>query len=138
MACASWRASCALTVNLSIFMVANLTQRRVVARRMPPSCRRKLTIAGCQVGQGSAHGTLGVRTGAQRGGVLRPAHDGHVGTGHFKNVRGTLEFDPEAPQKSSVEAFLDAPRIWTGEAQRDDHLRSPDFLDAERHPLITF
>jgi len=58
--------------------------------------------------------------------------------GHFKNVRGTLEFDPEAPQKSSVEAFLDAPRIWTGEAQRDDHLRSPDFLDAERHPLITF
>src|SRR5204863_7690834 len=81
MACASWRASCALTVNLSIFMVANLTQRRVVARRMPPSCRRKLTIAGCQVGQGSAHGTLGVRTGAQRGGVLRPAHDGHVGTG---------------------------------------------------------
>ena len=58
--------------------------------------------------------------------------------GHFKNVRGTLEFDPAAPEKSSVEAFLDAPRIWTGEPQRDDHLRSADFLDVERHPLISF
>jgi polyisoprenoid-binding protein YceI len=55
-----------------------------------------------------------------------------------KNVHGTLEFDPAAPEKSSVEATLDAPRIWTGEQQRDDHLRSSDFLDVEHHPLITF
>jgi polyisoprenoid-binding protein YceI len=58
--------------------------------------------------------------------------------GHFKSVRGTLEFDPSSPEKSSVEAILEAPRIWTGDQQRDDHLRSADFLDAEHHPLITF
>ena len=58
--------------------------------------------------------------------------------GHFKNVRGTLVFDPENPRRSSVEATIDAKTIWTGEPQRDDHLRSADFLDVENHPLIKF
>jgi polyisoprenoid-binding protein YceI len=58
--------------------------------------------------------------------------------GHFKNIQGTLEFDPEDPANSSVEARIDARAIWTGDAQRDDHLRSSDFLGAENHPEITF
>ncbi|MGH9863506.1 MAG: YceI family protein [Candidatus Acidiferrales bacterium] len=58
--------------------------------------------------------------------------------GHFKNVRGRLEFDPQAPARSSVDVTLETSGIWTGEPQRDDHLRSPDFLDAVRHPEITF
>jgi polyisoprenoid-binding protein YceI len=58
--------------------------------------------------------------------------------GAFKNVHGTLEFDPENPRVSSVEALIDVEGIWTGEATRDAHLRSADFLDAENHPQITF
>ena len=58
--------------------------------------------------------------------------------GHFKNVHGTLVFDPANPQASSVEAVIDASALWTGESDRDNHLRSADFLDAENHPTITF
>src|SRR5438876_4275130 len=58
--------------------------------------------------------------------------------GHFKNVHGTLEFDPENPHGSSVEVAIDAKEIWTGEPERDNHLRSADFLDVENHPKITF
>ena len=58
--------------------------------------------------------------------------------GAFKNVHGTLEFDPESPRLSSVQATIDATGIWTGQPQRDAHLRSADFLDVENFPQITF
>jgi polyisoprenoid-binding protein YceI len=58
--------------------------------------------------------------------------------GHFKNVRGTLEFDPGNPRATSVEVTIDAGSIWTGEPDRDTHLKSADFLDVEKHPRITF
>ncbi|MGH9509828.1 MAG: YceI family protein [Terriglobales bacterium] len=58
--------------------------------------------------------------------------------GHFKNVRGSLQFDPENPTAASVEVIIDAAGLWTGEPDRDAHLRSADFLDVEKHPQITF
>jgi polyisoprenoid-binding protein YceI len=58
--------------------------------------------------------------------------------GHFKDVHGSLEFDPDHPTQLSVEATLEAAKLWSGEPQRDDHLRSSDFLDAGQHPTITF
>ena len=58
--------------------------------------------------------------------------------GHFKDVHGTLEFDPENPRAAIVQATIDARGLWTGEAARDAHLKSADFLDAERFPTITF
>src|ERR1700704_6814486 len=58
--------------------------------------------------------------------------------GHFKNVSGSLLFDPENPAQSSAEVTIDAGTIWTGEPQRDAHLRSADFLDVENHPRIIF
>jgi polyisoprenoid-binding protein YceI len=58
--------------------------------------------------------------------------------GHFKNVRGSLDFDPDDPAASRVEARIDARGLWSGEQARDDHLRSADFLDVERFPEITF
>jgi polyisoprenoid-binding protein YceI len=58
--------------------------------------------------------------------------------GHFKDVHGSLVFDPEDPVKSSTEVTIDARKISTGEPARDDHLRSADFLDAEHFPEITF
>jgi polyisoprenoid-binding protein YceI len=58
--------------------------------------------------------------------------------GHFKNVQGSLEFDPDNPVGLAVEATIQAKQLWTGEQPRDDHLRSADFLDAGKHPVITF
>src|SRR2546425_4628903 len=58
--------------------------------------------------------------------------------GHFKDVHGSLVFDPDDPTKSSTEVTIDARKIWTGEPARDDHLRSADFLDVEKFPEITF
>ncbi len=58
--------------------------------------------------------------------------------GHFKNVHGSLEFDPDNPATLSIAATLSASDIWTGEPQRDAHLRSADFLDVADYPTITF
>ena len=58
--------------------------------------------------------------------------------GHFKNVHGRLNFDPTAPRNSSVEIEIDTRGLWTGEPDRDAHLRSADFLDVEHYPTITF
>jgi polyisoprenoid-binding protein YceI len=58
--------------------------------------------------------------------------------GHFKNVHGVLEFDPARPEASRAEATIDARGLWSGEPDRDAHLRSADFLDVEHFPEITF
>jgi polyisoprenoid-binding protein YceI len=58
--------------------------------------------------------------------------------GHFKDVHGSLDFDPDNPARFSIEATIQADKLWTGEPQRDDHLRSGDFLDAGKHPTISF
>ncbi|HEY3170772.1 MAG TPA: YceI family protein, partial [Thermoanaerobaculia bacterium] len=58
--------------------------------------------------------------------------------GHFKNVHGTLEFDPDNPRATSVDATIDARGLWTGDPVRDENLRSADFLDVQNHPKITF
>ncbi len=58
--------------------------------------------------------------------------------GSFKNLKGTLQFDPADPASASVEVKIDAASFSTGENERDEHLRSADFLDAAKHPTITF
>ena len=58
--------------------------------------------------------------------------------GGFKEITGTLEFDADNRAAASVEATINAASIWTGVADRDGHLRSPDFLDVENYPTITF
>ncbi|MEZ4616444.1 MAG: YceI family protein [Caldilineaceae bacterium] len=58
--------------------------------------------------------------------------------GRFNTVNGTVEFDEEMPGNSSVNVEIDAASIDTREQQRDDHLRSPDFLDVATYPTITF
>jgi polyisoprenoid-binding protein YceI len=58
--------------------------------------------------------------------------------GRFKGVRGTITIDEADPARSAVEAELDAASLDTGNEQRDAHLKSPDFLDVERYPTITF
>ncbi len=58
--------------------------------------------------------------------------------GHFKNVKGSLEFDPATPERAKLQAVIDAETLWSGDPQRDAHLKSADFLDVEHHPKITF
>jgi polyisoprenoid-binding protein YceI len=51
---------------------------------------------------------------------------------------GKVTFDPANPAAASVEATLDAASINTGLADRDGHLKSPDFLDVANFPTISF
>jgi polyisoprenoid-binding protein YceI len=58
--------------------------------------------------------------------------------GHLKNVHGSFEADPDHPDQARVEATLDATQVYTGQPERDAHLRSADFFDVEHHPTWTF
>ncbi|MBI4215219.1 MAG: YceI family protein [Parcubacteria group bacterium] len=59
--------------------------------------------------------------------------------GRFANLDGKIFFDPDKPDAGgSVEAKIDAKSVWTGDAARDNHLRSKDFFDVDRYPHLTF
>lgn len=58
--------------------------------------------------------------------------------GRFGAFRGAMRLDPQNLASSSVEVEIEAASIDTGVADRDNHLRSGDFFDAERHPKLTF
>ncbi len=58
--------------------------------------------------------------------------------GKFNEVQGTITVDADHPDHSSVEVEIPAASLDTGVEQRDNHLRSADFLDVENNPTITF
>lgn len=58
--------------------------------------------------------------------------------GEFQKVSGTVSYDPAKPEATTVKAEIDVTSISTREPQRDTHLRSADFFDAENFPKITF
>lgn len=59
-------------------------------------------------------------------------------TGRFDLFEGTYAFDEEDLGKSSVETTITTASINTNKKKRDDHLKSPDFLNVEKNPTITF
>lgn len=58
--------------------------------------------------------------------------------GEFGNLSGTVEYDPAKPEASSVDVSIAIDSLYTRDAQRDGHMKSPDILDAEKNPTAAF
>jgi polyisoprenoid-binding protein YceI len=58
--------------------------------------------------------------------------------GRFTRWSAKLQLDTADQTRSTVEVDIEAASIDTGVADRDAHLRSPDFLDAEKHPTLRY
>src|ERR1700677_3460612 len=79
---------------------------------------------------------------------LDPAHSSaqfavrHLGVstvrGAFTKVSGSVQYDHANPAKTSIQATIDASSVDTRVDMRDNDLRSPNFLDVQKYPTITF
>lgn len=58
--------------------------------------------------------------------------------GRFRGVKGSIVIDEERQSEAVITAAIDVASVDTGVEQRDAHLRSDDFFNAERYPEITF
>ena len=58
--------------------------------------------------------------------------------GQFRTVSGDIVFDHDDVTNSSVNVVIQSASVDTNLEARDDHLRSPDFLNAEEFPTIVF
>jgi polyisoprenoid-binding protein YceI len=59
-------------------------------------------------------------------------------TGRFDTFSGEFSYDPAKPEASTVNVTIDTGSINSNHAERDKHLRSPDFLNVEKFPKATF
>ncbi len=58
--------------------------------------------------------------------------------GSFGEYEGTFDYEPEKPESWKAEAAVKTASIDTKVADRDKHLRGPDFFDVEKYPVMTF
>jgi polyisoprenoid-binding protein YceI len=58
--------------------------------------------------------------------------------GEFQKLEGGVSWDPAHPEGTQIEATIDVASINTRDPKRDGHLKSGDFLDAEKFPKLTF
>lgn len=58
--------------------------------------------------------------------------------GEFQKVNGTIDLDETNPSAASLDVQIETASVNTRDAQRDGHLRSPDFFNADVYPLMTF
>ncbi|GGY86156.1 UPF0312 protein [Cellvibrio zantedeschiae] len=59
-------------------------------------------------------------------------------TGRFDTFTGDFTYDPANLAASTINVTIDTTSVDTNHAERDKHLRSPDFLNAEKNPKATF
>ena len=59
-------------------------------------------------------------------------------TGSFGEFEVDLDYNAEHPERSRVEAKINVASVSTGNEKRDNHLRSGDWFEADKHPYITF
>jgi polyisoprenoid-binding protein YceI len=57
---------------------------------------------------------------------------------HFTDFEGTLHLDGANPTASTATVTIQAASFYSGNPDRDAHIRSADFLDVDSHPTITF
>jgi polyisoprenoid-binding protein YceI len=58
--------------------------------------------------------------------------------GAFTKVTGSAKYDPSDPSKASLDTTIEANSVDTRVEMRDNDLRSPNFLDVQKYPTITF
>ena len=58
--------------------------------------------------------------------------------GELSDITGTVEYDKDNPGHSKIDATIGVNSLTTKNDQRDAHLKSADFLEAEKYPTITF
>jgi polyisoprenoid-binding protein YceI len=58
--------------------------------------------------------------------------------GRFKEASSKVSLDDADLTKSEVSVEINAASIDTGDAKRDDHLKSPDFFDVKKFPKLSF
>lgn len=58
--------------------------------------------------------------------------------GRFDRFQGVVQYDTSEVVGSTVSVWIEAASINTGNTNRDNHLRTDDFLDVERHPQLRF
>lgn len=63
---------------------------------------------------------------------------GYTAQGVFKTYRAEIEFDPDAPEQTSIHVSLDVASATTGTADVDQTIRSPEFFDPGRYPTAEF
>jgi len=58
--------------------------------------------------------------------------------GRFEEFEGEINFDPSNPTNTTINVEIDTASIKTNDNDRDNHLRSADFLQVEVYPIIKF
>ena len=57
--------------------------------------------------------------------------------GKFGGFKADINFDPDQPDKSSIEASVDTRTLDTDNSMRDNHLKKEEYFDVEKYPEIT-